>query len=415
MRSFLLVVVLMVSVQMLFAQTNFPDGQLDPLRHSVAGPASIPSPLREEYIWTAGDVTAKRQDRSSFPWRLQALRTEPHFFRAHFNLRTVPGSATLYVAGPREATVYLNGKQLAHFTSNIDAPIGVHVFHADATSFLMQGENTLAIRAIRGRGIVSGGGTLATGQLAYGEILAVKLLPSGLEKPPEPLLIPNSEWRSTLSADQHWYDNSFDDRQWPLVESLGPIEHDLSFFQWSADAGMYGWPGYTGMSPYLRTYRLLAERITHTYEGQSHFANLDALIAAAPADKSRPHNESKLFAVSMPAVPAVDSEAPTLMLDFGREVNGRLLVESACVCEATLSSVAYGESEMEAMRHRACARAAGRQLLGNKCFGRTCGRVEWHGGPKSAFRYARITFLRGRPDNQFSQHRIGRHLLPGNL
>ena len=46
------------------------------------------------------------------------------------------------VAGPREAHVYLNGRLIADFVSNIDAPINFHVFHADATEALSDAGST---------------------------------------------------------------------------------------------------------------------------------------------------------------------------------------------------------------------------------------------------------------------------------
>jgi hypothetical protein len=63
--------------------------------------------LREEYIWTAGDVTALRPDRNKFPWNAVERRTEPHSFRAHFSLSSIPQHGTLYLARPRSAKVFV--------------------------------------------------------------------------------------------------------------------------------------------------------------------------------------------------------------------------------------------------------------------------------------------------------------------
>jgi alpha-L-rhamnosidase len=383
----------------LFAQTSFPDNTLDPARNLVGASARAHAILPEEYVWTAGDVTAKRSDRAKSPWSLQLSRIEPHFFRTEFSLRSVPKVATLYIAGPREARVYLNGKLLAHFTSNIDAPIAFHVFRVNASPLLMSGKNSIAIEAIRGRGIVSGGGTLATAQLAYGEVLVAKILPAAPGMTADPLVATNTTWRSMLSAPEHWSERAFDDRQWPVVESLGPIEGDLSFYQWSADAGMYGWPGYMGMSSFLRTFDLSAAQVTHVYEAQSKFSNLNSLVSSSAGHS----NLSGGFSVSMSAVPATDSESPSLMLDFGKEVNGRLLVESACACEAKIS-VAYGESEIEAMSTGLAPGQQGGNFLGTNLLDVPANGIAR--GPKSAFRYARITFLRGAPVTAFRDIRV---------
>ncbi len=125
--------------------------QLDPTRNLPPSPPSTAAPLPEQYLWTANDSTLRRPDHNKFPWNRPDLRVAPHFFRAHFTVTTIPIAATLYVAGPREAHVYLNGHLLGDFATNIDAPINFRVFHAAASSFLQKGDNILAISAIRGK------------------------------------------------------------------------------------------------------------------------------------------------------------------------------------------------------------------------------------------------------------------------
>jgi alpha-L-rhamnosidase len=126
-----------------------PFSVLLPVRAQQAS-SSIPSPLdaarnlrpvtqsslSEQYIWTAGDVTVLRPDHSHYPWNAKQKRIESHFFRGSFQLSTSPLQATLYLAGPRDAEVFLNGHLLAHFASNVDPLIGFHVFYADAASLL---------------------------------------------------------------------------------------------------------------------------------------------------------------------------------------------------------------------------------------------------------------------------------------
>jgi alpha-L-rhamnosidase len=377
----------------LHAQDTFPDGQLDPARNIIAT-QTVHTSLPEHYIWTADDITVHRPDRSKFPWNRPQLRTAAHLFRAHFNVAGIPGAATLYIAGPREAYVYLNGHLLADFTSNIDAPINFRVFHADATQALKLGDNVLTIEAIRGRGVVSGAGPIATQQLAYGEVLAAKIVPAafGIEAPA--LIISDPSWRSTVTLADHWQDPAFDDHIWPLAASLGPIEGNIDFFQWNADAGMFAWPGYMGMSAALRTYSLQPQAITHVYAAHSKLANLEALTEAKP--------EAAPFTITLPGAPT-DAEAPSLLLDFSREVSGRLLVESACDCIATLS-IAYGESEIEAMSTGLTSGQQGGNYLGTNIL-----EVPAQGiarGPKSGFRYVRIAFLRGASITAFKSIRL---------
>ena len=388
----LLVFTFVFTVASLAAQSTFPDGKLDPTRNPATTAQPLHRPLPEQYLWTSGDITARRSDRSNFPWNRPELRTDPHFFRARFQVTNLPHAATIYIAGPREAHVYLNDRLLADFTSNIDAPINFHVFHVDATQALRLGDNTLAIEAVRGRGVPSGAGTLTTQQVAYGEVLAVKIIPSafGVEAPP--LLITDTKWRSSSTRASHWQDSAFDDRDWPVAASLGSIEGNGDLFQWNADAGMYAWPGYMGMSESLRTYSLLPQAVSHVYSAHSQLTNLSALTQASVTP----------FTITLPNA-TIEAESPSLLLDFGREVAGRLLVESACDCVAALS-IAYGESEIEAMSTGLAPGSRGGNYLGTNIV-----EVPPHGiarGPKSGFRFVRITFLRGAPLTAFKSIRV---------
>ncbi len=371
------------------------EAPLDPTRNLTPSPPP-PAPLPEQYIWTANDVTARRPDRNKYPWNRPDLRVAPHFFRVHFDVKDLPHAATIYIAGPREAHVYLNGHLLSDFYSNIDAPIGFHVFHADASKALHRGDNVLAILAIRGRGVVAGAGPIATQQLAYGEILVAKLTPAvfGVDAPP--LAISDTTWKSSSTLSEGWFEPDFKDSAWPSVDSLGPVESNVDFFQWSADAGMYGWPGYMGMSSSLRTYSFPAAAVTHVFSGRSSFSHLESLTR---------NSANVLFTVTnrQSETGSTDAEAPSLLLDFGREVSGRLLVESASARDATLS-IAYGESEIEAMATGLTPGQQGGNYLGTNLL-----EVPANGiarGPKSGFRYVRIRFLRGAPVTAFKSIRL---------
>lgn len=389
---FLAAPLVFLSALSLSAQSAIPAGQLDPTRN-LAVEAQPHTPLLEEYIWTAGDVTTQRPDRSKFSWSRADLRAEPHYFRASFNLAKVPATATLYLGGPRQARVWINGQLVMSFNKDTDAPINFRVFHADAAHALRQGANTIAIEAVRGRGVVTGQASEPLHQLAYGEVLVAKIVPAafGVEAPA--LVITNKAWRSSAERSDGWEKAAFDDSAWPAVESLGPIESNVDFFQWSADAGMYGWPGYMGMSPELRTFSLLPAAATHVYTADSQMTHVDSLTSA---------NAAAPFTVTLPDTP-VDAEAPSLLLDFGREVSGRLLVQSDCDCTATLS-IAYGESEIEAMSTGLTTGQRGGNYLGTNIL-----EVPPRGvarGPKSAFRYVRISFLRGAPATAFRSIRV---------
>lgn len=344
---------------------------LDPTRDpSVLGrPHSVPLP--EQYIWTAGDAAALQPGHAKLYYRNRSRKTEPHAFRGWFTLSKVPAHAMLYVAGPRFVKAYLNGKLVLNATANTQSSLGTNVFSADVNSVLRTGSNILAIEVVRGLGTVVSSDSPVIQQLAYGEILVAKIVPATLGQNDQPLAMTNTKWRSETATPQGWQLPEFDDGDWPLVQSLGSIESSPDFFQWNIDAGMYDWPGYMGISPYLRTYSLFASAVTHRSVGLEHVNALTTRFTR------------ELFTVRIPAGTKVDN-APALLLDFGREVSGRILIKSACNCEAQVLA-SYGESEGEAL--------SGENYLGVNLL-----RIPPHGiarGPKSGFRYAWIRFVGG--------------------
>jgi hypothetical protein len=377
---------------------DFP-GPLDPARGLAPVSGVALAPLPEEYIWTVGDVTAERPDHNKFPWNRPDLRVARHLFRAKFRIAELPADATIYVAGPREAHVFLNGHRLGDFYLNPDAPIGFHVFHASAAAALQRGDNVIAIEAIRGRGVVSGASSVATQQLAYGEVVAAKIVPARFGVKAPAIEISDGRWRSIVeTADKpvdHWAEPGFDDRSWPGVASVGPIESNVDFLQWSADAGMYAWPGYMGMSPWLHTFSMPAATVTHVFPGGASFSNLTSLTGEHPTALFTVANEKDGS--------GTDADAPSLLLDFGREVAGRLMVVSASSSDTTLS-IAYGESEIEALATGISPGQQGGNYLGTNVLEVPANGVAR--GPKSGFRYVRIRFLRGAVVTAFKSIRV---------
>jgi len=378
------------------SQVTIPTGSLDPTRNLAETPQTVHPPLPEEYIWTAGDITVQRPDRSKYSWSRTNLRIAPHLFRTHFNLKTIPHNGTLYLAGPREGHVYLNGSLIGDFYSNTDAPIGFRVFHCDATHALRVGDNVLAIEAVRGRGVVSGAGPIETQQLAYGEILVAKLVPARFGVDAPALVFTNPSWKSSATPTDHWPERSFDDRTWKPAASLGPVESNVDFFQWSADAGMYGWPGYMGMSARLRTYSLQPVAVTHVFAGSATYSHLDALT---DTKSDQPFTVS----FSRNGSASTDAESPQILLDFGREVAGRLLVESGSP-EDSLLSIAYGESDIESLATGLTSEQRGGNYLGTNLLDVPANGIAR--GPKSGFRYVRIRFLRGAPVSAYKSIRV---------
>ncbi len=357
---------------------------LDPTR-AIAQPimeSAIHTPLKEEYIWTANDANAS--DKVLYTRPAANERIEPHYFRRTFNASTVPADATLYVAGPRSLKVWINGTLAEQVESDLTSPLGMRVFAADVAKFLHAGANTVAIEAVRGRGGPGFVNSALVRQESFGQVLVAKIVaaPQWVDSEPA-LLISDAQWKSSSTAAGGWERAEFDDARWKPVQSVGSIESSIDMFQLNADAGLYDWPGYDGISPFLAHMPISASGILAHYAGRGELANLDALTGGTGE-----------FSVQMPAPRLSDEEAPSVVLDFGRELTGRIELVSDSDAPVTVT-IQMGESESEAMK----APYLGTNLL------TIPPRGTGH-GPKTAFRYAKVRFVDGGPEVRFKAIRV---------
>ena len=352
-----------------------PDVVLDPTR-SVASPqleSTVHQPLAEAYIWTAEDSV---NGDSQFDTEIgPSTEIAPHYFRRAFQVDAVPAAATLYIAGPRSVRTYVNGKLVERVESNLDSPLGMHVYAQDVTSDLKPGANVIAIEAVRGKG--QGGVTYSrlTLQEIVGKVLAVKLVPAPRGVDARALVVSDARWKGSTSGANGWEGAGFNDSTWGPVKDLGGIEGSIDLLQWNADAGLYDWPGYDGISPFLAHIPLRAVSVNHAYAGSGLFHNLEALSGSQHGPEE--------FSVEFPARRAEGQIVPQVLLDFGREVNGRLQLDSDS-SEPAEVTVQYGESEAEAVYD---------PYLGTNALYIAPRATAY--GPKSAFRYALVRFIGG--------------------
>ncbi len=334
---------------------------LDPARDVSVFESPPATVLPEQFIWTKGDAAALRPAYQATV-RGQNDKIAPHYFRAHFQAAAVPKEATLYIAGPRSATVTLNGTKVLQFADGDANGKGFHVMTADVASALRTGDNVIAIEEVRGHSSLHTGASPTINQVTYGEVLAVKIVPAGIAVDAPALLVSDGSWRSPLDGRSGWESASFDDSAWPTVQTLGALGSKGDFLQWNADAGLYAWPGYVGIGSAMRTFwvRPVSTRDMTGQTGGEH-----------------PASGSLTFA------PEASGGESAVTLDFGREIAGRIHFVSSTDRAVTVG-VSYGESAEEAMGH---AYLGIRQVT-----------VPAHGeafGPKSAFRYARLLFPAG--------------------
>ena len=312
------------------------DPALDPVRDLTSMPlvGSFHSPLPEEYMWTAGDAAVLEHMPNLARLKRDDWKVEPHFFRRSFPLDAAPKVATLYVAGPRRARVWINGKLAAELAFKEQGHMGFRTLTANVATYLRAGENTIAIETVRGYGSNHHTNSLDTRWLNSGEVLAVKIVPAEDSIDAKPLLISDGAWKSSATVAAGWEQPGFDDAAWKAAVHQG-VEGSYDFYQWQADVGMYAWPGYLGEAPYMANYRMKPATSTATPEG--------------------------------------------LLIDFGRELNGRIVLKAGA--HPLDARVRYAESLGE-MQHGGFLGdvpihvAAGNELR----------------GPKSGFRYARVSF-----------------------
>jgi len=351
--------------------TNIPDWELDPARRLMPTQleSALHKPLPEQYIWTQ----ERRPDRYSL---------QPQYFRRTFYVSRVPRHATLYVAGPRQARIYINGRAIGHFQLDPDlvdievVTIGIRVYHWNVTDSLRQGKNVIAIEAVRGPRAHNEAWSRISRHLQDGTVLAAMIVPAARGIRARPLVMTGRGWKATAGrVSDRWQSTKFDDTGWQTADDLGGIESAIGLFQGNADAGMYAWPGYQGISPFLAQYVLKPVEVRRVFAGIGTIRHVRALIENA---------RNKPFTVSLPAAHVSQENAPQVMLDFGREVTGRieLISDSNAPAEAV---VQYGESAAEAILQ---------PFLGADPI-----YIPPHGrayGPKSGFRYALIRFTGGR-------------------
>jgi hypothetical protein len=347
---------------------------LDPSR-DVKAPvleSSIHKLLPEQYVWTA---TEKKSRKLVYVFPAITAETEPHYFRAHFRVDNVPHEATLYVAGPRSVSVWVNGEPVEKVASDTSSPLGMHVFATAVARALHAGDNVVAIEAVRGRGVTGFANSALVQQQTSGRVLVAKIVPraEGVEAPD--LIHSGPDWKSSTTAEKRWEQSGFHDADWKPVEAFGGIESNIEMYQWNADAGLYNWPGYDGISPFLAHMPLRVMSVMASYAGRGSFDGLKSLTSGDGE-----------VVVHLPVARLTDAEAPSVTLDFGRELTGRLEIDSDSDEPMTVT-VQVGESESEALKV---------PYLGVNQI-----TIPPHGtghSPKTAFRYARVRFLGGATD-----------------
>ncbi|HUJ31915.1 MAG TPA: alpha-L-rhamnosidase C-terminal domain-containing protein [Candidatus Acidoferrum sp.] len=353
-KRIFLILVLAAMAPSAFSQTPSARDKLDltaDIEHPVLE-SHVHRALPEQFIWLAmPSGTPAKTD-----------QVTPRFFRFSFRLQKPPADATLYIAGPDHVHAYVNGKSVAAADRDPKSKTYPLVLAVPVAKELQFGQNVVAIEG------------------SDGSPLAVKIVPAAEGVLAQALVTSGPFWRASVREESGWQEPTFRDAAWPHAKALGSIDTRVdgyrpwimttSNLEWNSDSEMYRWPGYDGISSYLAHLPVLAEAVTNVSEGAGHFENVASLTAANPAAG---------FVVHVPATSSAGA-APSLVLDFGRESDGRLEITSDSPEPIRLTSQ-YGESLQEARNE---------PYLGvNEILVPPYATVH---GPKSAFRYAILKF-----------------------
>jgi alpha-L-rhamnosidase len=345
--------------------TSYTAATLDPTRTEAALhlERTAHQPLPEQYIWVA-DKQAGHSGSSP----------KAHvYFKRSFTLDSVPLAATLYVAGPGTLKVFVNGLLAGTDSVEPNTNLGIRTMSFNVAHLLKAGSNTIALDATDGPHKGFGSDDPAALALEQGRVLVVKLLPAILGENAKPLLLSDASWKASDDDPQNWQQPGFNDTLWSKVVTYGGIESDIDFFQANSDSGLYDWPGYNGISPFLAQYTLAPAKVEQAADGIGTVTGADSLTGSGAADLS----------VTLPTESALLPKGPQVLLDFGREVVGRIRIASASDQPSDVV-IQYGESKDEALQG---------PYLGQDPIHLAPRATAY--GPKSAFRYVLVRFVRG--------------------
>src|SRR5882762_3063051 len=118
---------------------------------------------------------------------------EVRFFRKTFCLSSLPAKASLSIAVDDEATVYINGSEVAR-TKDYAKPT-----YEDVTDLLRKGENVIAVRGQNIAGDVAG-------------LLA--MLEIKVSRQRTDFIVTDETWLSSDKAEPDWQRTGFDDHAW---------------------------------------------------------------------------------------------------------------------------------------------------------------------------------------------------------
>ncbi|MDR3707432.1 MAG: alpha-L-rhamnosidase C-terminal domain-containing protein [Capsulimonadaceae bacterium] len=237
-------------------------------------------------------------------WASETTDKQTIYLRKTFDLATLPTKATLSATADDGYTAYVNGVAAATGSSwNI-------VQNEDVTRLLRKGRNVLAMRCRNEAGAAG-----AVAQIdADGKILA----PTDLS------------WRVSTAPNPgvDWNAAGFNDADWSGPATSGGLRSD----RYRSAGQINGWPGLVAdKSQCLAHLDLPVAAVLTVHPGAGAISGAEGLA------------RGEMMTVTPP--PAGSTDPPTVLIDFGKELNGRVRVTSS---GQAVVSVGTGESVEEA-------------------------------------------------------------------
>lgn len=271
------------------------------------------------------------------------------FLRRTLTLTRLPKTATLYITADDFFTLFINGKQVDQSRADPkDNNVWQHVHHINIAPLLRTGVNVLAVR---GENVGGAAGVIAR-----------------LEIPGRPAVETDAQWKALASptAPGGWNAPMFDDSQWATAR----VEAAVTGQPWSSAGGLEGWPGYDAGTPYFAHVALHPVAV-ESLPQQAAISGAAILTGRGPVR------------LRVQPSPVGSANPPGVLLDFGKEVAGRIALRGTPGAQV---QVATGESREECLK----APWGGPHLLALDATGAAA-------SPYSAFRYARLNFFGAAP------------------
>ncbi len=225
--------------------------------------------------------------------------------RKTFSLAKVPGKATIYITADDSYTLTVNGTKVSSTVAVPNGIVWAKVQSSDVTSLLKPGLNVIAVTALN-----LGGNA---GVLAHLDLYGL------------PPVTSDGSWKVAPSpvSSSDWTNPGFDDSSWPSAKDETPLVGSI----YDQLGVLTGWPGYHE-----------ANYMAHITLPVHAVRSVDPAGGSILGTAALPNSLTSVITVNPP--PAGSTGVPSFVVDFGKEVAGRIMIQPL-----TSGSIGIGTGE----------------------------------------------------------------------